>query len=160
MISEDGVDDVHGPARIVNRAAECRLTNGSEITLSALVPTVSQGQVAHANEQGSGGPRRVFNTVTDLGRVLFLRAAKWAMGETLQPYQGFNIIDVTPAGAQAIKLSWQGSVKHSYTVQASADLSTWQTLTGDVTGTDGALSRTLNIAAAPQTLYLRVARLP
>jgi hypothetical protein len=112
------------------------------------------------NEQGSGGPRRVFNTVTDLGRVLFLRAAKWAMGETLQPYQGFNIIDVTPAGAQAIKLSWQGSAQYSYTVQASADLFAWQTVTGDVAGIDGAVSRTLNIAAAPQTLYLRVARLP
>ena len=112
------------------------------------------------NEQGSGGSRRVFLALTDLGRVLFVRAAKWAMGETLAPYQAFRITEAKPVGAQAINLSWESSAKYNYKIQATTDFTNWQTVIEDLIGADGVLSRTLNIAEAPQTLYLRVARMP
>lgn len=112
------------------------------------------------NEQGSGGPRRVFLALTEIGRVLFVRAAKWAMGEELQPFKSFKILDITPQGSQAIKLSWEGSARHNYLVQASDDLATWSTVVEDAAGDDGVASRTLDISAAPSTLFLRVAAVP
>ncbi|NLH73783.1 MAG: hypothetical protein GX456_12080 [Verrucomicrobia bacterium] len=112
------------------------------------------------NEQGSGGSRRVFLALTEIGRVLFVRAAKWAMGEELQPFKSFKILDITPQGAQAIKLSWEGSPQHNYRIQASDDLTTWSTVIEDVAGRDGVASRTLDISAAPSTLFLRVAAVP
>ncbi len=112
------------------------------------------------NENGSGGTRRGFLALTDLGKILFVRAAKWAMGETLQPYKSFRILDVTPAGAQNIKVSWEASAKYNYAIQASDDLADWRTVVPDLVGLDGTLRRTLNIASAPQTLFLRVNRIP
>jgi len=47
-------------------------------------------------EQSSNFSRRTFNALTDLGKVIFIRSAKWAMGETLTPYQSFGIVDVGP----------------------------------------------------------------
>ena len=96
------------------------------------------------NENGSGGSRRVFNALTDLGRILFVRAAKWAMGEELEPYKAFKILDITPAGTQAMKLSWEGSPLHNYKIQASDDLATWSTVIEDVAGVDGVATRTLD----------------
>lgn len=112
------------------------------------------------NEQGSGGPRRVFLALTELGRVLFVRAAKWAMGEELEPYKSFRILDITPSGKGAIKLSWEGASRHNYRLQASDDLQTWQTVVEDVAGVDGVAERMLDISQAPSTLFLRVAAVP
>lgn len=112
------------------------------------------------NENGSGGSRRVFLALTDMGRALFLRAAQWAMGEELQPYKSFKILDITPTGAQAVKLSWEGSPFHNYKIQASDDLETWSTVVEDVAGVDGVAARTLDISAAPSTLFLRVGAMP
>jgi hypothetical protein len=47
-------------------------------------------------EQSSSNSRRTFNALTDMGKVIFLRAAKWAMGENLTPYQSLGIVDVGP----------------------------------------------------------------
>ncbi len=112
------------------------------------------------NENGSGGSRRVFHALTETGRLLFLRAAKWAMGETLPPYQPIRIIEVIPAGAQAVKLSWPASARENYKIQASTDFTSWQTVVEDVRGRDGFVSSTLDIKAGPQTAFLRVGRVP
>jgi hypothetical protein len=112
------------------------------------------------NEQGSGGARRVFLALTDLGRTIFVRAAKWGMGETLAPYSSFRITEVSPAGAQRVRLSWESSARHNYKIQATTDFGSWQTVIDDLVGADGVLSRTLDTGAAPETLFLRVRRVP
>ena len=129
--------------------------------LNAAGTTVSN-RVVHMflNEQGSGGSRRVFLALTDLGRIIFLRAAKWAMGETLAPYSAFRITGVSPAGPGNLRLSWEGSSRHNYKIQASADVRRWQTVIDDLVGSDGVLNHTLDIGAAPGTLFLRVGRMP
>ena len=52
--------------------------------------TMANGQAASAryvhifiNENGSGGTRRRFNALNEAGRLLFVRAAQWAMGDPL-----------------------------------------------------------------------------
>lgn len=112
------------------------------------------------NENGSGGSRRVFQALTEMGQILFVRAAQWAMGEELQPYKGFKITEITSPGLGRVKLSWEGSVTHNYTIQASADLNDWQTVIQDIAGADGIVSRTLNTSAAPSTLFLRIGAMP
>ena len=112
------------------------------------------------NEQGSGGSRRVFLAVTEIGRIIFVRAAKWAMGEEIPRYQSFRITEIKPASGQTVTLSWESSARHNYNIQASADFNNWQTVVDDLIGADGTLSSTLDIGAAPQTLFLRVGRLP
>lgn len=113
------------------------------------------------NEDGSGGARRVFNALTVWGRILFLRAAKWAMGEELQPYQSFHIIDIAPAGAQKIKLSWEGSGKNNYRIDGTTDFVNWQPVVDDIAGgTNLVVARTLDVSAGPQALFMRVAALP
>jgi hypothetical protein len=112
------------------------------------------------NEQGSGGARRVFLALTEMGRIIFVRAAKWAMGEEIPRYQSFRIVEVKPVTPQNIALSWESSAKNNYLIQASTDFGNWQTVVDDLAGVDGVLSRTLNIGAAPQTLFLRVGRIP
>jgi len=112
------------------------------------------------NENGSGGSRRVFLALTEWGRLLFVRAAKWAMGEELEPYQPFRITDVTPEGGGHIGLSWQSSTNHNYQIVASADLKNWQTAVDDIVGADAVTKRTLDISAGPQSLYLQVRALP
>ena len=113
-----------------------------------------------ANEQGSGGSRRVFLALTEAGQLLFVRAAKWAMGEEVPRYKSIRISEVKPAGLQGVKLSWESSAKQNYKIQASIDLGVWQTVVEDVPGSDGVLSRTLEIGAAPQTMFLRIAAVP
>jgi hypothetical protein len=118
------------------------------------------------NEQGSGGPRRVFLSLTDIARVIFVRAAKWAMGETLQPYQGIGLIDISLVGTKQIQLSWQGSASKNYKILATtnllgpADFSNWQTVVQDIPGTNGVVARRLDISAGPQYAFLRVAPMP
>lgn len=126
---------------------------------------IASNRMVHlfTNEQGSGGPRRVFLALTEWGRLLFLRAAQWAMGETLQPYQPFRILDVTPAGAGRIKVSWEGSAKKNYRLLASTDLTnpwSWQTISEDIPGADATIMRTLDISAGPQTAFMRVQAVP
>jgi hypothetical protein len=128
----------------------------------------NQTRVVHlfTNENGSGGPRRVFLSLTDLGRVLFVRAAKWAMGETLTPYQPLGIIDVSVLGPTQIQLSWQGSADKNYKILATTnllgptDFSNWQTVVQDIPGVSGLITRKLDIAAGPQYAFLRVAPMP
>jgi hypothetical protein len=48
----------------------------------------------------------------------------------------------------------------SWSIQASTDLNAWNTVADDVTGADGLLSRTLEVGAVSQTMFLRVASLP
>jgi hypothetical protein len=115
------------------------------------------------NENGSGGSRRVFLALTELGRVLFVRAAKWAMGEELEPYQPLGVIDVTPAGGQRIKVSWQGSARKNYRIVGSTDLMKplpWQAMVEDIPGHDGEVARTLDISAGPRALFMQVQALP
>ena len=128
---------------------------------------LANGQVASArlvhmftNEQGSGGSRRVFLALTEAGQLLFIRAAKWAMGETLPRYKSIRVSDVKPAGLQGVKLTWESSAKENYKIQASTDLGVWQTVVEDVPGSDGVLSRTLEIGPAPQSIFLRIAAVP
>lgn len=118
------------------------------------------------NEQGSGGPRRVFNALTDLGRVLFVRAAKWAMGETLAPYQPLGLIRVSQVGNQQIQLSWNGSAAKSYKVLGTRDLfgpanfANWQTVAQDIPGVNGTVSVKFDTSAAVQYAFLRVTQVP
>jgi len=116
-------------------------------------------------EGGGNESRRCFNALSDLGRVIFVRAAKWAMGETLQPYKSLGIIDVTQAGPLKIKLSWQASADKSYKILGTAnlfgpaDFSNWETIQ-DMPGTSGVISRTLDISKAAQVAFLRVQQVP
>ena len=112
------------------------------------------------NEDGSGGSRRMFNALTEIGRVIFVRTVKWALGDALQPYQGLGIIDVSQVGNASIKLSWQGSARNNYRIQGTTDLANWQTVVDDIPGTNGVVARTLNIAAGPKVAFLRIRALP
>jgi hypothetical protein len=124
--------------------------------------TMAPARLVHmfTNENGSGGSRRVFLALTDLGQIIFVRAAQWAMGETLTPYRPFQITQIQPAGPQNVMLSWESSTNHNYKIQASADFKNWLTVVEDLPGVEGSLSRTLGIGSAPQTLFFRVAATP
>jgi hypothetical protein len=110
------------------------------------------------NENGSGGSRRVFLALTELGKAIFVRSAKWAMGEELTPFQSFKILEVKREGGQQISLKWESSPKGSYKIQAATNFENWQTVVDDIPGADQAIRSTLDIAAGPQALYLRVHR--
>lgn len=129
--------------------------------------TLANGQPAAArmvhmftNENGSGGSRRVFLALTELGQLIFVRAAKWAMGTELPRYESFRIREVKAAAPQQISLSWDSTARYNYVVQASNAAGGWQNVTEDIAGVDGVATSTLDIASAPQTLFLRVARKP
>jgi hypothetical protein len=122
-------------------------------------------------EGGQDSYRRVFNSLSDIGRVIFVRAAKWAMGETLTPYVPLNIIKVSSVGSQQIRLSWTGSSTKHYKVLGTAtpinaaDFSNsknWQTVAQDIVGADGAYGTSvkLDISRAPQVAFLRVTPVP
>src|SRR6185369_4576048 len=119
-----------------------------------------------ANEQGSGGPRRVFSTLTDLGRILFVRAAKWAMGEDLQPYQPVGLVQVALVTPAQIQVSWHGSAEKNYKIlgtsnlAGASDFSNWQTVLQDIPGTNGTVSVKLDISRGPQYAFLRIAPMP
>ncbi len=115
------------------------------------------------NDQGSGGSRRCFNSLTDIGRVIFIRTVKWALGETLQPYQGLGLIRVSKVGAQQIQLDWDGDAKHHYKIlgtrnlAGASDFSNWQTVAQDIGITNGTASVRFDVSSAVQYAYLRVA---
>ena len=128
---------------------------------------LADGKVASArmvqmftNENGSGGARRAFLALTGLGRVLFVRAARWAMGEELEPYEQIRITDIQPAAAGQVALSWEGSAESSYRIDASTDATRWQTVVEDIPGADGLVSRTLDLSGAPGVVFFQIAALP
>jgi hypothetical protein len=112
------------------------------------------------NENGSGGSRRVFLTLTDWGRLLFVRAAKWALGEELAPHQAIRITDITATPNAGLRLSWEASTHSNYRIHASTDAVNWEPVANDITGTDGIVTRTLDLSKAPQTLFFQIATLP
>ncbi len=126
--------------------------------------TTSPCRMVHffVNEQGSGNSRRCFNALSAWGRVLFLRACQWAMSENLTPYQSLGIIDVSQAGTSQIRLGWTGSKNNNYRIDGTTDFVNWLPIVDSITNNgDGAqITRTLNFAAAPSAVYMRVAHLP
>jgi hypothetical protein len=117
-------------------------------------------------ERGSGDSRRAFCNLTDLGRVIFVRACKWAMGETLQPYVPLGLIQVSQVNATQIQLSWTGSAAKNYKVLGTrnllgpADFTNWQTVAQDIHGLDGTVSVKFDFSNAPQYAFLRVMPVP
>lgn len=136
--------------------------------------TLSNGKTATVRlvhffvcEGGGNDSRRCFNALTDLGRVIFVRAAKWAMGETLQPYNALKIKDVSVIEpGKRIALSWESSADKNYKILGTenlfgpANFANWQTIVQDIPGTGGLVSRTLDISGAPQVAFLRVVPAP
>ena len=117
-------------------------------------------------EGGSGDSRRCFNSLSDLGRVIFVRAAKWAMGETLAPYVPLGVIKVSQVGSQQIQLLWDGTATKNYkvigthNVRGPGDISNWQTVAQDIPGTNGPTSVRLDISGSPLYAFLRVMPVP
>lgn len=117
-------------------------------------------------EGGGNDSRRCFNALSDIGRVIFVRAAKWAMGEELKPYVPLGIKDVSVVGQSRIKVTWQGSAEKNYKIVGTTDLfgpsdfTNWQTIVQDIPGVDGEISRTLDISGAPKVAYLRIRAAP
>ena len=75
----------------------------------------------------------------------------------MEPYQSFKVIDVGLTGPGKIKLSWQRAADKNYRIDGTTDLVTWQPLVDSIVGgVNGPLSRTMDISAVPQTLYMRV----
>jgi hypothetical protein len=118
------------------------------------------------NEHGSGDARRAFNCLTDIGRVIFVRTCKWAMGEALTPYQPLGLIRVSKVGNQQIRLSWDGIAAKNYKILGTRnlfgppDFSNWQTVVQDIPGSNGTVSATLDISGGPQYAFLRVMPVP
>jgi hypothetical protein len=153
-----------------NRACFAICDAGGILATNALLgyaPT-NVARLVHlfVNENGNGGVRRAFLALTDLGRVIFVRAAKWAMGETLTPFQGLGIIDVSLLNNQQIRISWQASSQYNYKILGTtnlngpSDFSNWQTILQDIHGNDATVSRTLSIAGAVNVAFLRVKQSP
>lgn len=115
------------------------------------------------NDQGSGGARRCFNALTDIGRVIFIRTVKWAVGETLAPYQPLKI-NISALSGTSLQLSWSASAEKNYKILGSADISTplfnWETLKQDIPGVNGTIQKTVDISAGPPAAYLLVASVP
>ncbi len=115
-------------------------------------------------EQGSGNARRCFNALSVWGRILFVRACKWAMEEDLPPYQGLGIIDVGLVSPANLRLGWTGSKDYNYRIYGSTSLvnPNWTPVVDSIVnnGEGARVTRTLNIASAPQATFLRVATLP
>jgi len=108
------------------------------------------------NEGGSGNSRRAFNALTAWGRIIFMRTCKWAMGETLAPYQGFKIIDLGQIGTGRLKLTWQDPLRHNYRIDATTDFIHWLPIVDSITNQ----TRTLDVSGAPEALFMRIAALP
>ncbi|HXJ71886.1 MAG TPA: hypothetical protein VNM37_03495, partial [Candidatus Dormibacteraeota bacterium] len=118
------------------------------------------------NDQGSGGSRRCFNSLTDLGRVIFIRTVKWALGEPLTPYQPLGLIRVSKVGQQQIRLEWNGLASKNYKILGTrnlfgpSDFSNWQTVAQDIPGSNGTISATFDVSHAVQYAFLRVMPVP
>jgi len=118
------------------------------------------------NDQGSGGSRRCFNSLTDLGRVIFIRTVKWTLGEPLTPYQPLGLIRVSKVGEHQIRLEWDGRAAKNYKILGTRnlfgppDFSNWQTVAEDIHGVDGPVSATFDVSSAVQYAFLRVTPVP
>jgi len=128
--------------------------------------TTAPARMVHffVNEQGSGNARRSFNALSVWGRILFVRCCKWAMEENLPPYQGLGIIDVSLVSPSTIRLGWIGSKDYNYRIYGSTTVvnPNWQPVVDSIVNNgDGVrVTRTLNIASAPQAAFLRLGALP
>ena len=126
--------------------------------------TTAPSRLVHmfVNEQGGNQARRCFNALTVWGRILFLRACKWAMEEDLPPFQGLGVVDVSLVGPSTIRLGWNGSSHNNYRIDGTTDFAKWAPIVDSITnnGDNVRVTRTLNIAAAPQAVFMRVAALP
>lgn len=128
--------------------------------------TTAPSRLVHffCNERGSGDSRRAFNNLTDIAKVIFIRACKWAMGEDLQPYQPLGLIRVSQVGARQIRLAWDGTASKSYKILGTTDLLapmvSWQTVVEDIAGVNGEVGVTLDISNGPQYAFLRVMPVP
>ena len=128
--------------------------------------TVAPSRLVHmyVNEQGGNFTRRSFDCLTVWGRIIFVRACQWAMEENLQPYQGLGIIDVGLVSPSTIRLGWTGSIHHNYRIDGTTSLinPNWVPVADSIVNNgDGVrVTRTLNIASAPQAVFMRVAVLP
>lgn len=131
----------------------------------------NHGNFVHffVNERGSGDSRRAFCNLTDLGKVIFIRTCKWAMGETLQPYQPLGLIQVSrvPSTTQ-IQLAWLGLSTKNYKILGTRNIlgpdnyNNWQTVAQDIKGVAGPTLTTakLDISGAGQYTFLRVMPVP
>lgn len=137
--------------------------------LAAGAPTATTGRrLVHLpfGEQSTSKSRRTFNALSDIGKVIFLRAAKWAMGETLTPYVPLGVIKTTLVSPNKIELKWTGSTAKNYKVLGTANLnapsSTWETVAQDIPGVAGvdATSVKLDISNGPQYAFFRVTPVP
>lgn len=130
--------------------------------------TTAPARLVHffVNERGSSDSRRAFNNLTDMGKVIFIRTCKWAMGEALAPYQPLGIIRVSQSGAQQIKVAWQGSATSNYKILGIGNLAEaaiptkWQTIAQDIPGANGTVTATLDYSSGVQMAFLRVAPMP
>jgi hypothetical protein len=115
-------------------------------------------------ENGSGNSRRSFNALTVWGRIIFLRTCQWAMEETVSPFQGLGVIDVGLVSPSSIRLGWTGSIHNNYRIDGTTSLlnPNWLPIVDSITnnGDLARVTRTLNIASAPQAVFMRVAALP
>jgi hypothetical protein len=118
------------------------------------------------NEDGSGGSRRMFNALTDIGRVIFIRSVKWSLGQTLTPYQPLGLIRVSQVAPMRIKLAWDAIATKNYKILGTqnlsgpANFSNWQTVAQDIKGINGEVSATFDISGAQQYAFLRVMPVP
>jgi hypothetical protein len=128
--------------------------------------TTAPSRLVHlfCNERGSGDARRGFNNLTDIAKVIFIRTCKWAMGETLQPYQPLGLIQVSKLNGSQIQLSWTGTATKNYKILGTTDLLSnpwyWQTVAEDIKGLDGTVTAKLDFSGATQYAFLRVAPMP
>jgi hypothetical protein len=115
-------------------------------------------------EQGGGNSRRCFNALSVWGRIMFVRACQWAMGETLKPYQGMGVIDVGLVSPATIRVGWTGSKNYNYRIYGATSIinPNWVPVVDSIVNNgDGVrVTRTLNIASVAQPTYLRVGTLP
>jgi hypothetical protein len=150
-----------------NRAVFAVNPTGGELYNTAPDPT-NHGNYVHffVNEHGSGDSRRAFNALTDIGRVIFIRTCKWAMGETLTPYQPLGLIRVSQVGTQLIQLEWDGTATKNYKIVGTrnlfgpANFSNWQTVAEDIPGSNGTVSAKLEISDGSHYAFLRVMPVP
>lgn len=160
---------------VTNRAVFAVTEAGGALADTTVVPgpwngyTTAPSRLVHlfVNEHGSGDARRAFNALTDLGRVIFVRACKWAMGEKLAPYQPLGLIRVSQVNATQIQLSWQGLAEKNYKIVGSktlitADNSHWETVAEDIAGvaSPGLTTAKLDISGGPPYAFLRVMPVP
>ena len=128
--------------------------------------TTAPSRLVHffCNERGSGDSRRAFNNLTDIAKVIFVRTCKWAMGETLQPYQPLGLIQVSKLNGSQIQLAWTGTATKNYKILGTTDIfstpSYWQTVAEDIKGLDGTVTAKLDLSGAAQYAFLRVTPVP